>query len=210
MFYTHSIPRFLQKIFPGYVCSIPEKEKVLYISFDDGPTPEVTAEVLAILNLYKVQATFFCLGKNIEKHPETLRAVVAANHTIANHSYSHQNAWRMPVQTLLDEVLFTQKLLTEYQKDASKLFRPPYGKILPKQAKALRNKGFKLIMWEVLSGDFDRRLAPEKILKKTLQKARNGSIIVFHDSTKAQRNLLYVLPKALKYWTRAGYRFKRL
>ena len=210
MFYTYSIPRFFQKLFKNYVWSIPENDKVLYLTFDDGPTPGITENILTILKEHQVKATFFCLGKNIGKYPDIVRAIVKDNHQIANHSYTHQNAWKTPTQTLIKEVLHTQDLLTMYKKDAPKLFRPPYGKILPKQAEALRKQGYKIIMWEVLSGDFDRRISPKKILNNTTKKVKSGSIVVFHDSKKAYKNLEYVLPQALQYWMNAGYQFSIL
>ncbi len=186
-------------------------EKTLYITFDDGPTPVVTEQILAILKQYNAKATFFCIGKNVEKNPSIFDRIIKEEHAVGNHTYNHLKGWKTSNQTYIDDVKKTQDLInSEFKTQNSKLFRPPYGKIKSSQAKHLRKLGYKIIMWDVLSYDWESHLPPEKVLNNTVNNAKSGSIIVFHDSIKASKNVLYTLPKMLNYFNEKGFVFKKL
>jgi peptidoglycan/xylan/chitin deacetylase (PgdA/CDA1 family) len=196
---THSI---IKKIFSNYVWDIPNNEKIVYLTFDDGPTPEITDWVLNQLKMFDAKATFFCIGNNIEKHPEILKRIIKENHSIGNHTFNHLNGWKTETKKYIDNTI----LKTESYHLKSKLFRPPYGKIKKTQAKILQKLGYKIIMWDVLSADFDQQIAPEKCLQNVISKVRAGSIIVFHDSEKAFKNLKYALPKTLHFLKVNGFK----
>ena len=212
MFYLFKTPYFIQKLFPNYLWRKNTDKKVIYLTFDDGPTPAVTPWILETLKKFDAKASFFCIGKNVVLHPKIVNSIIKQNHTIGNHTYSHINGWNVSSKTYLDDVERTRIMLSksiESQQDSS-FFRPAYGKISFKQSKALRNLGYKIVLWDVLSGDFDLKLSPEKSLKKVLKHTKPGSIVVFHDSIKAQKILQYVLPKALEYWKKEAYEFMAL
>lgn len=210
-------PFILKRLFPNYVWDMAAKDKTLYLTFDDGPTPDITPWVLKQLSLYNAKATFFCIGNNIEKHPELFKQVVAAGHAIGNHTYNHLKGWKTATPIYIDNVRATEQIiraqvpnLEPQPNKAIKLFRPPYGKLTPKQGKALLAKGYKIIMWDVLSFDWDQRVSKTACLNDVLTNSNSGSIIVFHDSKKAARNMQYALPKTLAYFTEKGYVFKTL
>ncbi|HLT54016.1 MAG TPA: polysaccharide deacetylase family protein [Flavobacteriaceae bacterium] len=210
-------PAFVKHILPDYVWNIPTKEKVLYLTFDDGPTPEITTWVLEQLKAYAAKATFFCIGNNVEKHPDIFQQVLQSGHAIGNHTHNHLKGWKVKTGTYLENVALAEKVIN-FQFSNSKfqeteivnLFRPPYGKLKPKQGKALLEKGYEIIMWDVLSFDWDQTVSEENCLKNVLTKSKPGSIIVFHDSMKAAKNMQYALPKVLKHFSNAGYTFKVL
>jgi len=212
--YLFKTPVYIQKLFPKNIWRKETDQKTLYLSFDDGPTPEVTDWVLKNLQKYNAKATFFCLGKNIENHTELAQKLLQSPHRIANHSYAHPNGWLTKTTSYCNDIQKAQKIIEYLQENLKakqeKIFRPPYGKISFLQAKNLRKKGFKVVLWEVLSGDFDKKLSPQKSLQKVLKNTRSGSIIVFHDSKKAFKTLEYVLPKALAYWSKKGYIFETI
>jgi peptidoglycan/xylan/chitin deacetylase (PgdA/CDA1 family) len=199
--------RFIKTIFPNYVWEIPNTEKKVYLTFDDGPIPEITEWTLAQLKKYNAKATFFCIGDNIQKHPEIFKKVIENGHAIGNHTFNHLKGW----ETSLEEYIENTKKCSEtipnshLQTPISKLFRPPYGKIKPSQAKALRKLGYKIIMWDIISMDFDQTITPEECLENVLKNIESGSIIVFHDSIKAWKNLEYVLPKTLAFLNEKGF-----
>jgi peptidoglycan/xylan/chitin deacetylase (PgdA/CDA1 family) len=181
-------------LFPKYVWDIPNSDKMVYLTFDDGPTPEITEWVLDQLNSYNAKATFFCIGNNIEK-------VQSAGHAIGNHTFNHLKGWSTPLAFYIDNVKKCGEYLADYLKDngKQKLFRPPYGKIKRQQAKAILKLGYKIIMWDVISMDFEERISSEQCLANVLNNVTSGSIIVFHDSQKAKKHLQFVLPKTLAY-----------
>ena len=185
------------------VWSIPAKEKELYLTFDDGPHETATPFILDQLKQFNAKATFFCLGKNVKQFPHIYERMLDDGHAAGNHTYDHTNGW----QAKNDEYV---KSITEAAKYIdSKLFRPPYGKISPFVSKLIRKKlGFKIIMWNVLSADFDENLSPEKCAENVLLYSKPGSIIVFHDSTKAWKRMSFALPKILDYFTQQGFVFK--
>ena len=209
MFYFFKIPTFIQKIYPNYLWTIPNDTKTIYLTFDDGPTKKYTDWILKELAKYKAKATFFCEGQNVKKHAKQLNKIVKGGHQIGNHSFSHLNGWFTNTEHYINDVLKAEKEIEKFQDKAkiSKLFRPAYGKIKAKQAKILQKKGYTIVMLDVISGDFDRSIKPEKSLLKILRHTKQGSVVVFHDSKKAFNTLQYILPRALKKWTEKGYNF---
>lgn len=201
-------PDFVKSLFPQFLWHVPDDEKVLYLTFDDGPTPEITDWVLNCLNNYNAKATFFCIGKNIDNHPQIFNKVIAKGHAVGNHTYNHLKGWKTRSKLYLSDVAKAQDLIQE--KSASKLFRPPYGKFKSSQARKLLNLGYTIVLWEVLSYDWDQSVSPDKCFNNVISKARNGSIIVMHDSVKASNNLIYALPRILNHFTQQGYTFKAL
>ena len=201
--YPTKIPKFVQRIFSKYMFSIPTRKKVLYLTFDDGPIPDVTPWVLEQLAAYSAKATFFMIGDNVQKHPTIYQQVIDEDHRIGNHTFNHFDGWKTANQTYFDNI----EKCAEYID--SKLFRPPYGKLKPSQAKHLR-KQYNIVLWDVLSGDFDKTISSEKCLNNVLRQAKNGSIIVFHDSLKAEKHLRYVLPKVLDFYHKKGFVFRAI
>ncbi|MFD1628454.1 polysaccharide deacetylase family protein [Pseudopedobacter beijingensis] len=205
--YLVKSPWLLKKFYAnGLIWNLPKQEKSLYITFDDGPIPIVTPFVLETLKKFSAKATFFCIGDNIQKHPDVFEQVVKEGHKIGNHTFNHLKGWDT------DDEIYVANTLKCQDLTKTNLFRPPYGRIRKSQIKLLKQTipDLKIIMWDVLSGDFDLNLSPEKCLKNVLKHTEPGSIIVFHDSLKAQERLEYVLPKALEAWTKQGYSFKSL
>lgn len=216
--YLVKSPWWLKMLYPQLVWNRSRLEKTIYLTFDDGPIAEITPWVLATLKAYDAKATFFCIGDNIQKHPEIFLALKADGHTVANHTQNHLKGWAVADDVYLDNIKQCAKLVH------SNLFRPPYGRIKRSQIVKIQNLKFKnqngatempnqkpkIVMWDVLSGDFDTQLSPEKCLQNVLKHTRNGSIVVFHDSVKAWERLQYVLPKALEYWQKEGYSFGSL
>jgi peptidoglycan/xylan/chitin deacetylase (PgdA/CDA1 family) len=214
-FYWIKTNRFIKKIFSNYVWDIPNIENKIYLTFDDGPTPEITEWVLQELEKYNAKATFFCIGNNIEKHPEIFEKLIAKGHSIGNHTFNHLNGWKTPTEEYLVNsiqwsVVSGQAENNKQQTTNNKLFRPPYGKIKASQAKKLRQLGYKIIMWDVLSADYDASISAEKCLENATKNVTSGSIIVFHDSVKAFPHLEYTLPKALNYFKEKGFVFEKL
>lgn len=201
----------IKKWFSGFVWSIPNHEKKIYLTFDDGPTPQITEWVLDVLAEHNIKATFFCIGNNIEKHPELFKKVIAAGHSIGNHTYNHLNGWNTKNDTYLENTIATESIIEKlHQNGTEKLFRPPYGKMKEAQAKVVRGMGYRIIMWDVLSADFDRSITPEKCLQNVIRNTREGSIIIFHDSEKAYPNLRHALPESIKYLKEKGFVFDRI
>ena len=214
--YLAKTPNLISKLFSNQVWSFSTKEKVLYLTFDDGPTPRITNWVLDTLNKYNAKATFFCIGKNVEQHPQIFQDIIDKGHSIGNHTYNHLNGWKTNTDVYLQSILKTEKLIqeskisTQSRSVGTKLFRPPYGKIKPSQTKLLLKNNYKIVMWSVLSGDFDSKITPEKCLKNVINNSKNGSILVFHDSKKAFDKLQIVLPKILEHFNKKGYTFKKV
>ena len=208
-FYWIKTNSLVKKIFSNLVWDVPNTENKIYLTFDDGPIPEITVWVLEELKKHDAKATFFCIGHNIEKHPENFEKVINEGHSIGNHTFNHLNGWKTSTEEYLKNTFLCEEQILESKicNLKSKIFRPPYGKIKPSQSKKLRRLGYKIIMWDVLSADYDTSISPEKCLENVLQNVSSGSIIVFHDSVKAFPNLEYTLPKALKYWTAKGFVF---
>lgn len=201
--YWAKTPRWLKMIMPkGLVWEMPAKAApAVYITFDDGPHPAATPFALEQLRLYGAKATFFCVGNNVAKFPTVYQQVLAGGHTTANHTYNHMNGWKTANNVYLTNV----DKAAEYIE--SNLFRPPYGKVSYSQARALQAHPYNmnLIMWDVLSGDFDRQLSPEKCLHNVLRHIRPGSIVLFHDSEKAWDRMSYALPRVLEHCRQQGW-----
>lgn len=202
MFLSKS-PEIVKKYYPRLIWDIPNNENKVYLTFDDGPTPEITNWVLDVLNEHEVKATFFCLGKNVQNHPKIFQRILSDGHSVANHSSTHVNGWHAEDEYYLEDIQKCQEIFN------SKLFRPPYGRIKKSQIKELV-KDYKIVMWDVLSGDFDSKTTPEKCLSNVTKNTKAGSIIVFHDSVKAYENLKYALPKTIKYLLENEFVFDRL
>ena len=208
-FYWIKTNSLVKKIFSNLVWDVPNTENKIYLTFDDGPIPEITVWVLEELKKHDAKATFFCIGHNIEKHPEIFEKVINEGHSIGNHTFNHLNGWKTSTEEYLKNTFLCEEQILESKicNLKSKIFRPPYGKIKPSQSKKLRRLGYKINMWDVLCADYGTSISPEKCLQNVLQNVSSGSIIVFHDSVKAFPNLEYTLPKALKYWTAKGFVF---
>lgn len=198
-----TVPAFLRLLVPGLLWQKPAGNKQLYLTFDDGPEPEITPAVLDILDRYGAKATFFCVGENVEKHPDVFEQVKKRGHLTGNHSFNHLNGWKTPLDQYFENVYKC------HEKVQSPWFRPPYGRITPAQIHTLR-KDFTIVMWSVLSYDFDREIDKEECLGIVLRHADDGSIVVFHDSKKAAPRMLYALEHTLGHFAGLGYRFSRL
>ena len=208
-FYWIKTNRLIKQLFSKQIWDLPNTERKIYLTFDDGPTPEVTEWVLSLLKAHNVKATFFCIGDNIRKYPEIFKQVVAEGHRIGNHTYNHLQGWKTSNKKYLENISECEKTMqqSEYNSTQTNLFRPPYGKIGTVQAAKLRKLGYKIIMWDVLSADFDVRITPEECLKNVISNTAQGSIIVFHDSRKAFKNLEYALPETIKILKEKGFVF---
>ena len=189
----------IKKIFSNYIWDVSNEGKTVYLTFDDGPIPEVTTWVLEELKKHEIKATFFCIGNNIKKNPALFEQMIREGHKIGNHTYNHLNGWKTTNDSYIKNTIQAQEAIDAYTEEDVKLFRPPYGKIKKSQSKELMKLGYKIIMWDVLSADFDSSISKEKCLNNVLSNVKPGSIIVFHDSIKAFKNLEYVLPKTLVF-----------
>jgi len=203
-------PRLVKRFFPMLRWSFSSSEKIIYLTFDDGPTPEITDWTLQTLANFNAKATFFCIGKNISQFSDITQHIVNGGHRIANHCYNHDNAWKSTAKDYLVSIKNTENLLERFQQNGTKLFRPPYGKLTYKKVKQLRQKNYQIIMWDVLSNDVQQNVSPEKSLQTLLKKTKNGSIVVFHDSVKGSVTLKEVLPKFLKYFGGLGFEFRAI
>lgn len=182
---------------------IPEKEKVVYLTFDDGPIPELTPFVLDTLKKYKAKATFFCVGDNVKKHSKYFQNIVEEGHAIGNHTHNHLDGWKNKFPKYLENINAGDKFIQ------SRFFRPPYGHITPSQIQKLK-KQYYIVLWSVLSGDFDTNTTPARCLRNVMRYTKSGSIVVFHENKKALPRLKYALPRFLESFTNAGFRFEAL
>ncbi|WP_271423597.1 polysaccharide deacetylase family protein [Aequorivita sinensis] len=209
------MPRFIQRLYPERIWAFSHAKNSVYLTFDDGPIPEVTPWVLNELKKHQAKATFFCIGNNIQKHPEVLKSVISEDHTVGNHTYNHLNGWKTKTSNYIEntekaskQILNTIKQISgmDQKSFGSKLFRPPYGRITSKQAKIIQKKGYKIVMWDIISFDYDASISKEKCLQNVLKNIKPGSVVVFHDSLKAEKNLRYTLPKVLRYISEKGWK----
>ncbi len=192
---------FLQNIFPSLTWQIPSTKPVIYLTFDDGPIPEVTPWVLDQLKQYDAQATFFCIGDNVRKHPDVMKLVIEFGHSTGNHTMHHLNGFMTQNKNYFKDVEECKKYVH------SDLFRPPYGKIRLSQIRRLKSE-FRIVMWDVLSKDYDVNMTGEQCFERIRKSTKPGSIIVFHDSLKAEKRLRFALPETLKYFSERGYSFR--
>lgn len=201
--YFINFPFFLRWHYRNVTFNKSRQDKCIYLTFDDGPIPELTPSILDLLAQYKVKATFFCVGGNIKKHPKIFDRLVSEGHQVGNHTYNHLKGWDTTDNEYLENVTLCEQLT------GSKLFRPPYGRAKRSQLKQIRQT-HEVIFWDVLSGDFDLKLSPEKCYENVIKHTKNGSIIVFHDNVKATPRVLYALPKVIEYYKNKGFSFGTL
>ena len=205
--YFHKTPKLLELLYPGLTWHKSRKKDSVYLTFDDGPVPNATDFVLSTLQSMGVKASFFCVGDNIRKHQATFEKVMDAGHRVANHTFNHLNGWKTEDQKYFENFLKCSEYINE--NGNKPLFRPPYGKIKRSQAAEIA-RSHEIIMWDVLSGDFDPTLDEDTCLKKSLQYTRKGSIIIFHDSNKTFKKLQYVLPRYIEGILSKGLKFELL
>ena len=193
-------PLLYRMLFPETVWRIPMKDKAVYLTFDDGPIPEVTPWVLDLLDKYGIKATFFCVGDNVRKHPETYAEVLRRGHSVGNHTMHH----------LQGSIVRRKRYIADIEEAHgyidSALFRPPHGLLRWKQAAAIKDN-MRIVMYDLVTRDYSKKLNGEQVLENVKRYVRNGSIIVFHDSLKAEKNLRYALPRAIEWLQENGYRF---
>jgi peptidoglycan/xylan/chitin deacetylase (PgdA/CDA1 family) len=225
MVYLKQISGIGKVFYPSLLWKIPSKQKTLYLTFDDGPIPEITPQVLEILKDYGVKATFFCVGENINNHPEVYGQIIAEGHHTGNHTYNHIKGWETSTPDYLQNVFSAEEAM-ENQKhnfigsdtfgktsefvEQQKLFRPPYGRITPFQITKLQKLGYKIVMWDVISGDFDAEISAGKCYENVVKNCSSGSIVVFHDNIKASEKLIEVLPRVLQYYKKKGFKFEAI
>lgn len=207
MFYFRKTPTWLKSLFPRAVWDIDTTQKRLFLTFDDGPIPQLTPWVLSVLTEFGAKATFFYVGDNIRKYPKLAERAVMEGHTIGNHTYNHLKGWRTSVDDYLQNIETCERLIENHTGMASKrLFRPPYGQLTFAQAKAVTAQ-YRLVMWDYLTGDFDPAVTPERCLSGALAGVRKGSIVTYHENVKADANIRYSLPKFLDYFSNRGFQF---
>ncbi len=197
------IPRILKKVFPEITWDIRSNKPVLYLTFDDGPTPDVTCRVLSELDRFQAKATFFCIGRNVERHPDIFKQVLNHGHAVGNHTYSHLKGWYTDNKEYYDDISLAARFIH------SSLYRPAYGMITPSQLKYLKQQ-YQVVLWDIMSFDFDYNTSPQQCLSNVIRHARPGSVVVFHDSVKASEKTLYALPRVLEHFAEKGWAFKSL
>jgi len=193
-------PYMFRFLFPNLIWNIKTSAKEIFLTFDDGPHPDITPKVLDILDQFDAKATFFCVGENVKKYHETYRMILDKGHKTGNHTFSHCNGWKTPAVEYYENIEKCTEVVDSH------LFRPPYGRIKPTHIPYLKMQ-FQIIMWSVLSGDYNNKVSPEKCLEKSIRYTRPGSIVVFHDSLKASKNMLFALPRFLDHFSKLDYRF---
>ncbi len=206
MFYFVKTPKWVRKLYGGCTWQMPDTEKAIYLTFDDGPHRVITPFVLEELRKYNAKASFFCVGRNVLENPSIYKRILDEGHAVGNHTHDHLDGWKTAKPFYLANTLEARKYID------SNLFRPPYGRITKSQRKGLSGlvPPFKIIMWSVLSGDFDVNISPEQCCKNVIKYTKNGSVVVFHDSEKANERMRYSLPIVLKQFSEEGYSFKKI
>lgn len=199
--------RLIKKVFKKLIWDIPNSDKRIFLTFDDGPIPEVTEWVLDLLKEEKIKATFFCIGDNIQKHPSIYTRIISEGHQTGNHTFNHLNGWETNTANYIANFKLCENEQLKINTENSYLFRPPYGKIKASQSRIIRQLGYKIIMWDVLSYDFDAKVSPEECLQNVISNTSQGSIIVFHDSLKAEKNMKYAIPKTIQFLKSKGFVF---
>lgn len=203
--FLHYSPFWLKAIYPRYIWHVPVKEDKIFLTFDDGPIPKITEFVLDQLRDFNAKATFFCIGDNVRKHPDLFQRLLSEGHSVGNHTFNHMNGWKTEDSAYHENISLCDQQLGI----TTKLFRPPYGRIKRAQAKLLPTER-KIVMWDVLSGDFSAQVSKEVCLSKSIKYTKPGSIILFHDSLKAANNMMYALPRFLEHFSQRGYKFEAL
>lgn len=203
--FLHYSPFWLKALYPRYTWHVPTTEKEIFLTFDDGPIPDITEFVLDTLKEFEAKATFFCIGDNVKKHPSVFSKILDEGHSVGNHTFNHMNGWKSEDQEYLANIDLCEKQLDM----DTNLFRPPYGRMKKSQSRLLPETK-QIIMWDVLSGDFSAAVKPETCLEKSIKYARPGSIVLFHDSLKAAKNMQYTLPRFLEHFSKKEYQFRAL
>jgi peptidoglycan-N-acetylglucosamine deacetylase len=206
--FLHKTNFLMRALYPNFIWRKPTQEKVIYLTFDDGPIPEITEFVLETLAKYNAKATFFCIGDNIQKHPNIFQKVINDGHSIGNHTFNHLKGWATDDEIYFENILQCKDEMASRGVETN-LFRPPYGRVKRSQANEI-SVDYQIVMWDVLSGDFSLNLSSKTVLEKTLKHTENGSIVLFHDSVKANKNMSYALPRFLAHFSEKGFRFERL
>jgi peptidoglycan/xylan/chitin deacetylase (PgdA/CDA1 family) len=201
--FRHTLPPFTSWLFPSLLWQVATSSPEVYLTFDDGPHPSITDEVLAMLEKYQAKATFFCVGDNVIKYPEVVARIRAKGHALGNHTHHHLNGWKTPNDVYIKDIATCASVLPD------RLFRPPYGRITPSQIKLLKTD-YSIVMWSILTRDYDKNLLAESALVFCQNALKSGSILVMHDSEKAYKNMIYILPRLLEYGVSNGFRFKAL
>ena len=225
MIYLKKISALGKVFYPSLMWKIPSSLKTLYLTFDDGPIPEITPWVLKTLNDYNAKATFFCVGENIYKYPEVYDQILEDGHRTANHTYNHIKGWETSLKDYLQNIHLAEEVLKNQNQKffdnddfgiksetfkQQKLFRPPYGRITPFQINKLQKLGYKIVMWDVISGDFDAEISAEDCYNNVVNNCESGSIVVFHDSIKASEKIKEVLPLVLDYYKLQSFKFEAI
>jgi peptidoglycan/xylan/chitin deacetylase (PgdA/CDA1 family) len=198
-----TIPKIVTRAFPSFLWHIPENDRVVYLTFDDGPIPETTPWLLSLLKYYNAKATFFCVGDNVRKYPYLYNRILDEGHSVGNHTYNHLIGWKTENEDYIENIDKAKTLIH------SNLFRPPHGLIKNSQFQLLKDE-YKVVMWDVLSMDYDKKVNQEQCYKNVIYNVKPGSVVVFHDSLKARDNLNYALPKTLEYLTELGFTFSSI
>ena len=209
MKYFHKYGRVFKVLFPSYVWGVSTKSKELFLTFDDGPVPEATEFVLDELAKYHAKATFFCVGENIKKHPQIYQRILEEGHRVANHTFNHLNARKVPFSEYLQNVKLCDEVMTN-DLGQQKYFRPPYARLKWGQIAQVKKMGYKVVMWNVLTGDFDKHLDKDFALQQSIRATKKGSIVLFHDNIKHFHNMSYILPRYLSHFAEKGFSFKAL
>ena len=202
------MPSWLPKLFKNYTWKINTTEPIIYLTFDDGPDPKPTRFVLDTLLQYHAKATFFCVGENIQKHRKIAQEIINQGHVLANHTMNHLKGWQTSHDDYVKNSNKCQETLEEYS--TSSLFRPPYGRITKRQTKSLKESGYEIIMWDLISYDYDDKIDINQALKQLIRNSKPGSIVVFHDSSKAWKQLKQMLPKYMHALSNQGYSFESI
>jgi len=202
-------PLIFKLVYPGLLWRKPAREKVIYLTFDDGPMPGVTEYALDTLKEFDARATFFCVGDNVRKHPGVFRKIISSGHAVGNHTFNHLNGWKTGDREYVQNVRLCENEIVKAGGRAPALFRPPYGRIRFSQIRELKNR-CQIVMWHVLTKDYDRSIPVEVCLQKSIAVTRPGSIVVFHDRLKNEDRLRAMLPGYLRHFAEKGYRFESL
>ncbi len=201
--FIERVPQLVRLLYKDVLWREDKRKKVIYITIDDGPTVENTLWILDLLDQYGIKATFFCIGRNVEAHPELYRQIIERGHSVGLHGYDHKRGLYKSSDVFFDDIEHGARFIE------TKLFRPPHGRIKLSQARELGKK-YKIVLWDVITRDYNPKLSGEKVFDIAKKYGRNGSIVVFHDSVKAQKNMRYALPKAIEYWLSQNYKFNKL
>jgi peptidoglycan/xylan/chitin deacetylase (PgdA/CDA1 family) len=202
--YTNYAPKLIKLLYPELIWDKATGEKRAFLTFDDGPTPEVTPWVLDQLDKHQIKATFFCIGKNIVENPEIFQDILKRGHRVGNHTHNHLNGWKFNSKEYLKNILTAADFIPQSQ---GKLFRPPYGRIKKSQIRKLDSLGYEIVMWSILSGDWDKKTSPEQCVKNCTYNLDKGNVLVFHDSRKAEKNLKGSLEKVILHLKEKEYSF---